>query len=637
MRRVLAILLLTSALASVATVAGAQSDTLDIIDVDDSDYPVVEVAVAVPRQLADVAVPPDAFTIAENGEELGRPSLGRTTDAVGAEQQAAPRTVLVIDTSGSMRDRIDSALAAASDFVRGLRPGSEVAVVTFGDKPRVETDFTDDVTIVLNSIASITVDPSAETALFDGVRRANRLLPGGPDVPENIVVLSDGGDTVSSATLERTVTELGRKGATLWAVGLETGESNFDALAALAGDDSRVVSADNTGQLQQIYQSLASDVSSQYLLRYDSQATGDTTITVSVDYDVVQATAEYETELTGAPAPEPAAPIRIANPDPYTVTVPLLGTTTAFRLGMASLASAGALIVVLVATTPLASAGRRRLLPAGAQARTRLTAVAEWMTDEADRRLRDAKLGGTIDRALEDAALNIRTGELMVGVLSMTVVAFAIGLAAANVLVGLILALIVPLATRVVLSSRRRKRQSAFEEQFVDVLQLLAGSLRAGHGLLQGIDAVARDAQDPAASEFRRILIEHRLGRDLAVAMNNCADRMASVDFRWVVQAIEIHRDVGGDLARVLDNIVGTVRERAAVHRQVRALSAEGRMSARVLLALPFLMVLLISFVDPGYFTQLTSRPIGLALIFIAVTMLAIGTFVISKMIKIRY
>jgi tight adherence protein B len=112
---------------------------------------------------------------------------------------------------------------------------------------------------------------------------------------------------------------------------------------------------------------------------------------------------------------------------------------------------------------------------------------------------------------------------------------------------------------------------------------------------------------------------------------------MGNADFRWVVQAISIHREVGGDLARVLDNVVGTVRERAAVARQVRAMSAEGRLSARVLTALPFMVLLAISLIDPTYFSELTSRTIGWVLLGIAGTMLLIGTVVVHRMVKVQY
>jgi len=148
---------------------------------------------------------------------------------------------------------------------------------------------------------------------------------------------------------------------------------------------------------------------------------------------------------------------------------------------------------------------------------------------------------------------------------------------------------------------------------------------------------VSRDADEPAATEFRRILIEHRLGRDLNEAMANCAERMDNADFSWVVQAIGIHREIGGDLARVLDNIVATIRDRATVHRQVRTLSAEGRMSARVLTSLPLLVIVGLQFTTPDYLTPMLTDPLGLLLIGVAATLIMVGLLVIRRMTKMRY
>lgn len=636
MKRLFAFVLLVTAVVAVSAPAGAQADGLQIQNVSAEDYPTVELAVTVPAQLSGVALPPDAFVVSENGESRGRPTLGRTREV---EAPAAPRTVLAIDTSGSMKNAIELAKSAAADFVRSLRPGSEVAVVAFGDRPTVITDFTADVGAVLRSIASITVEDDAQTTLYDGVRRANRLLGQGPDdVPRSIVVLSDGEDTLSRSTSRETMADLERTGVTTWAVALEGTESvDPEALARLTGSADRVLSAATAGDLQDIYVALASDLSRQYVLRYDSETTGETAIAVDVAYGVVTASSAINISIDGTLPQEPA-PVRVVSPDPITVTVPLLGTLTAYRVGLAALAGAAALLTFVVAVRPPATTTRQRLLSTTAtQQRPGLTVVAEWVTDQADRQLRDRRLGGLIDRALENAGLDVRTGELVVGVMSIMLVAYALGLALANPIVGVILALIVPIGARLLLAIRRDKRQTAFADQFVDVLQLLAGSLRAGYGLLQGIDSVSRDAQEPAASEFRRILVEHRLGRDLTEAMDNCATRMGNNDFTWVVQAISIHREVGGDLARVLDNIIVTVRERGAVHRQIRALSVEGRMSAWVLTALPFVTMLAISVVSPGYMSEMTSRPIGWTLLGVAGIMLLVGTVVIRRMVKIKY
>ena len=159
-----------------------------------------------------------------------------------------------------------------------------------------------------------------------------------------------------------------------------------------------------------------------------------------------------------------------------------------------------------------------------------------------------------------------------------------------------------------VLTVRADRRRARFSDQLGDTLQLLAGSLRAGYGLLQAIDAVAQEAEEPTRQEFRRLVIETRLGRDLTDALHSMADRVGGEDFEWVVQAIEIHREVGGDLAEVLDTVAGTIRERNQLHRQVKALSAEGRLSAYVLMAAARVLVLVLAAAQPRLPRRARSR-----------------------------
>jgi tight adherence protein B len=273
----------------------------------------------------------------------------------------------------------------------------------------------------------------------------------------------------------------------------------------------------------------------------------------------------------------------------------------------------------------------------GNRNRSRLSTLAEWTTDLAERGLRDRTLGRRLDRYLEGAGLDLRPGEVTVIIVSAMVVAYAFGAVLGGALLGLLLAAMPPLVTRLVLSVRRDRRHAAFSEQLTDILQLITASLRAGHGLLQGIDAVARDADEPAASEFRRILIEQRLGRDLSAAMQGCAERMDNADFSWVVQAIGIHRDVGGDLSRVLDNVIATIRDRGDVHRQVRALSAEARLSAWVLTGLPFVVLIGIRVLNPDYMNELFASPVGWMMLAAAALLILVGTLWIRTIMRVRY
>ena len=109
---------------------------------------------------------------------------------------------------------------------------------------------------------------------------------------------------------------------------------------------------------------------------------------------------------------------------------------------------------------------------------------------------------------------------------------------------------------------------------------VLASSLRAGHGIQRGLSAVAEESESPTNEEFTRVVAETRIGRDLVDALEGVAERLGNEDFDWVVRAVAINRELGGNLSEVLDNVANTIRERNQLRRQVQALSAEGRLSA---------------------------------------------------------
>lgn len=631
-------------LVAVATLAGpaiAQTDGLRIDEATVEERPglppIVEMDVQVPAQLADTRLSPDDFVVVEDDGLPRDVFFGFTPDA---EAPPAPRVALAIDVSGSMVNAIDDAKAAAAQFVTELPPGSEVAVVTFGEQADVIARFSDDIDAVRQRIGAVEVDPDAETALYDGVERAAALLSTSTDRQQTIALLADGEHSTGTASLDRARAAVDEANADVWAVSLRTRGSDPSALAALAGAPERVVPADDASELEAIYGDLAATLSRRYALRYETGASGRTTVAVSVVTDSVDSTAVTEITVEAGATRAAPAPAATAELEPFVVTVPPLASTGGLVVGIGALGTAAAIVLSLVLVPRRRSP--RELLLAGASwhgpdgtAPPQLRSIAAWTTDVADRRLQRGRLGATIDRSLEHAGLDLRPGELVIIVASGMIVALATGMVLGSVVLGVMLAFVVPIATRLFLSIRRDRRQSAFADQLTDVLQLLAGSLRAGYGLLQGIDAVAQDADEPASGEFRRIIIEHRLGRDLGDAMRNCAVRMDNDDFAWVVQAIGIHREVGGDLAQVLDNIVDTVRDRADIVRQARSLSAEGRLSAVVLVALPFVVLIGIQLISPDYIGELTSRPAGLLALGLAGILLLIGVVWIRRLVKV--
>jgi tight adherence protein B len=163
----------------------------------------------------------------------------------------------------------------------------------------------------------------------------------------------------------------------------------------------------------------------------------------------------------------------------------------------------------------------------------------------------------------------------------------------------------------------------------------MASSLRAGHSFLQAIDTVSKEIQEPAASEFVRVVAEIRLGRPVEEALEAMADRVGSPDFRWAVLAVNIQREVGGNLAEILDTVADTLRERATMRRQVKVLTAEGRLSAYVLVALPFAIALYMTAVNPDYIGLLVTTTLGLFMLGTAAVLIIIGVFWMRKIVNI--
>lgn len=236
--------------------------------------------------------------------------------------------------------------------------------------------------------------------------------------------------------------------------------------------------------------------------------------------------------------------------------------------------------------------------------------------------------------ALDAAGLNVRPGEVVVIVSVASVVALVGGWLLAALIVGLILAAVVPVTAKAVLSHLAHRRRSRFTDQLSETLQMLAGSLRAGHGLAQSIDTVAREAESPTSEEFRRLTVETRLGRDLNEALWALAARVKSPDFEWVVQAVGIHREVGGDLAEVLDSVASTIADRNRLRRHVAALTAEGRLSGWVLMVMPFAVGAMMAVTNRSYLNVLFTSTKGLVLVGLGAVFMAAGATWLRRIAK---
>jgi tight adherence protein B len=264
--------------------------------------------------------------------------------------------------------------------------------------------------------------------------------------------------------------------------------------------------------------------------------------------------------------------------------------------------------------------------------------VARSAVELAGRVVQGRDLDSGLATRLEAAGVPLKPPEWMIihlgiAIAAGLVMALLTGFSLLPTLIGLVLGLVLPF---LYLSLKESRRKAAFAQALPETLQLLSGSLAAGYSLPQAVDTVVRESSGPMAVELNKAIVEARLGVPMEDALDTVARRMDSVDFAWVVMAIRIQREVGGNLAEVLNNVAATMRERERLRRQVDVLSAEGRLSAIILGALPLVFVVYLVLVRPEYIGVLVTEPLGIVMIVVGAILLVAGGFWLRKVVTVE-
>lgn len=292
----------------------------------------------------------------------------------------------------------------------------------------------------------------------------------------------------------------------------------------------------------------------------------------------------------------------------------------------------GALLAPRKSTVPL---DRRR--PVQNQPDSPLTRFAGSAVHLVDRFSAQRSLRLFNRETIENAGLRLSQSDFLVLVLAGAFVGALTGVVISGPLLAILLILLAPLTGHLVLGFLSGKRRSLFDQQLGDTLQLLSGGLRAGHSILRAIDAAATESLSPTSEEMRRVVTETSLGRDLLASLNDTADRMQNEDFVWIAQAIQINREVGGNLAEVLDQVSETIRERSEIKGHIKSLAAEGKFSAYILMAMPFGIVIMLMMVNPSYMNVMFSHPLGWGMIAASAVMMTIGGLWMRKIIDLKF
>jgi tight adherence protein B len=286
--------------------------------------------------------------------------------------------------------------------------------------------------------------------------------------------------------------------------------------------------------------------------------------------------------------------------------------------------------------------GRGATIATSKAASSAPSAISTNLIQFGDRVMDGRDSTGKTMKLIERADLPLRAGEWWVLRIVALIVAVAAGVlflgggifgTLAGAGLGVLLGYFGPSFVLRFLAKRRSKK---FERQLPDILNLVASSLSTGFSLLQALDAVAKDTAEPASKEFSRALAEARIGADVGDALERMAERMDSENMRWTSMAIRIQRQVGGNLAETLTTTAKTLREREALHGMVRALSAEGRLSAYILIALPIGIFFYLMKVSYDYVSLLWTRGLGLGMLAAGIVMLGIGAAWMKKVVEVE-
>lgn len=241
------------------------------------------------------------------------------------------------------------------------------------------------------------------------------------------------------------------------------------------------------------------------------------------------------------------------------------------------------------------------------------------------------------ENKLRQAGVPLLGGEfIVIALLLSAVLLVATYMIFLNYRISILAALLVPFVMWGILLVLIKNRRNAFTEQLCDCLTTVANALRAGYSFQQAVEVVSKEMEPPISEEFARVTQDVSMGINLDDALEQMAKRVDSSDFDLVVTAVLIQREVGGNLAQVLDSISDTINERIRMKREISALTAQGRLSAVVLLALPFVVGAFMYFFNHDNFIVLFEEPLGQMAMGVAVVMEIIGIFVIRHIVDIE-
>jgi tight adherence protein B len=595
--------------------------------VDMSSYPDLRVSVVTSQRTKG------APRLTENGERVqiqSAQNLGR-----------AKSVVLALDRSRSMQGQpLADAVAAARAFVAAKAPGDRIAIFGFGSRAVELTGLSSSTIDAVNALRSMSVDSEQGTALYDALVSASRALDKESLPGRVIIVLTDGRDVSSAATLEHATKEARDAGASVYTIAIESPQFSPEPLRNLSRETGGAYrGAASSAGLGRQYAAVADELRRTWQVTYATTARPGDDATLRA-YAGGSGSTPKVIDLPGTPGSVrgESKPSHLF-PEVFYQTI----------LGTQVMAVISFLIVLLAATLALTTVKgsrlRRKIAPHLAEtidlkkrkeAKERFAAAAPLFraTESA---FAHWKVWARLDRLVQRSDLPIRTVELvylMFG--TMLVGALAATLATQPTVIMLVVMAGAGMAPVVLVWAKAIRRLKAFENQLPDVLITLAAALKAGHSFKQGLQTIVDEGNPPASKEFHRVLAEGRLGRPIELALYDMSERLGSKNFDFVITAVKIQQQVGGSLAGLIDMVADTVRQRQQFVRKIKGLTAMGRAGAYTLVGLPFFIATMITVINPTYMEPLYHSHTGHMLIYSGLAMMAFGSLCLKKIVSFK-
>ncbi|MEY4873909.1 MAG: hypothetical protein RJB41_611 [Actinomycetota bacterium] len=584
----------TNAVAKAPSSTASPETGFAVEEVNIKDFPTVRINLSVSGGLKSILANGGSFSITENGQS-------RPTTATNILISNGLDIILVIDRSGSMaEDAMNETKKAAIGFITSMPPEVSIGLVSFGSNVTLDVELTGDRDRL--SAAISTIKAEGRTALNDAVVFASTQFAS-TTKRRVIVLLSDGGDSASSATLEEAVAAT--SGIRVEIIEIKTSDTNRDALDQLAAPQI-VRSTPNPAELDELYASVAQSLVDRVEIVYTSNAQGGDTVDLDIRLVGTDQTRETAVSFVAAPISTPPATNNSENLSQ--------GFPWIFLLSILLVFGGLALLMISVLIPPDRSM-RQRLYPSNDPILSR--SRTEDVATAIERRLQNTGRYKRLVADIETSGIDRKASVFVLNTLLITTASVVAGFAFIGIMGVLIAMFLVPFGSLNSLKRKIKRRRTQFIDQLPETLQMLGSMLRSGYGLIQALDTVAKEAEEPTHSLLGQVMLEVRTGRDLVESLRELAAQFDSLDVDWVVAGIEISRDVGSDLATTLDTIADTVRERENLRGQISSLTAEGRLSAYVMLVLPPIVGVMSFVVNPEFAGVLFA---GIGLVLLAAT-----------------